>query len=75
MYHVRCYSYDYGDTGVNVCRLSHHTTSTLYLIDDPYIRSETAITYERGACYNVTIECQVFINTHNVSIDGNVFGF
>ena len=55
----RCYSYDYGDTGFNVCRLSHQASSTLYLIDEPYIRSETAVTYERGSCYNVTIECQV----------------
>ena len=55
----RCYSYDYGDTGLNVCRLSHHTVSTLNLIEDPYIRSESAVTYERGACYNVTIDCQV----------------
>ena len=58
----RCYSYDYGDTGLHVCRLSHQTTSTLYLIDEPYIRSEAAVTYQRGACYNVTIECQVYIS-------------
>ena len=66
-YVFRCYSYDYGDTGVNVCRLSHHASSTLYLIDEPYIRSETAVTYERGSCYNVTIECQVLQLYWNIS--------
>ena len=56
---------------MNVCRLSHHAASTLYLIDEPYIRSESAVTYERGSCYNVTIECQVlkasiYINKRNI---------
>ena len=25
----RCHSFDYGDTGQRVCRLSHHTSVTL----------------------------------------------
>ena len=25
----RCHSFDYGDTGERVCRLSHHTSTTL----------------------------------------------
>ena len=25
----RCHSFDYGDTGQRVCRLSHHTSTTL----------------------------------------------
>ncbi len=25
----RCHSFDYGDTGDRVCRLSHHTSTTL----------------------------------------------
>jgi len=31
----RCHSFDYGDTGSQVCRLSHHSTSTLMQIQEP----------------------------------------
>ena len=55
----RCHSYDYGDTGAQVCRLSHHSTSTLMQIEEPYLEAIGATTYELGACYNVTVECKV----------------
>ena len=54
-----CRSFDYGDTGSKVCRLSHHSTSTLLEIEEPYLEAAGATTYELGACYNVTVECKV----------------
>ena len=56
---LRCHSFDYGDTGSQVCRLSHHSTSTLMQIEEPYLDAVGATTYELGACYNVTVECKV----------------
>ncbi|XP_066251225.1 uncharacterized protein [Euwallacea similis] len=54
----RCHSYDYGDTGEMVCRLSHHSRSTLSNIQDPYLDVPEAATYELSSCYNVTIDCR-----------------
>ncbi|EDV94706.1 GH18127 [Drosophila grimshawi] len=53
----RCHSYDYGDTGDMVCRLSHHSRATLLDVQDPYLEVPEAATYELSSCYNVTIEC------------------
>ena len=53
----RCHSYDFNDTGDNVCRLSHHSAHTLTQIEDPYLAIEEATTYELTACYNVSIDC------------------
>ncbi|XP_064544110.1 uncharacterized protein LOC135432371 [Drosophila montana] len=53
----RCHSYDYGDTGDMVCRLSHHSRATLSDVQDPYLEVPEASTYELSSCYNVTIEC------------------
>ncbi|XP_039948595.1 uncharacterized protein LOC120766915 [Bactrocera tryoni] len=53
----RCHSYDYGDTGDMVCRLSHHSRITLNDVQDPYLSVPEATTYELSSCYNVTIEC------------------
>ncbi|XP_067626254.1 uncharacterized protein [Eurosta solidaginis] len=53
----RCHSYDYGDTGDMVCRLSHHSRITLTDVQDPYLEVSEATTYELSSCYNVTIEC------------------
>ncbi|XP_068157916.1 uncharacterized protein, partial [Drosophila tropicalis] len=53
----RCHSYDYGDTGDMVCRLSHHSRATLSDVQDPYLEVPEASTYELASCYNVTIEC------------------
>ncbi|KAG5673720.1 hypothetical protein PVAND_003740 [Polypedilum vanderplanki] len=54
----RCHSYDYGDTGELVCRLSHHSRATLTDVQDPYLEVPEAATYELSSCYNVTIECR-----------------
>lgn len=54
----RCHSYDYGDTGDMVCRLSHHSRATLTDITDPYLDVPEAATYELSSCYNVSIECR-----------------
>lgn len=54
----RCHSYDYGDTGESVCRLSHHSRATLSDIQDPYLDVPEASTYELMSCYNVSIECR-----------------
>lgn len=54
----RCRSYDFGDTGEMVCRLSHHSRITLSDIQDPYLDVPEASTYELSSCYNVSIECR-----------------
>lgn len=54
----RCHSYDYGDTGEMVCRLSHHSRATLADIQDPYLDVPEAASYELSSCYNVTIDCR-----------------
>ncbi|XP_055849060.1 uncharacterized protein LOC129914045 [Episyrphus balteatus] len=53
----RCHSYDFGDTGDMVCRLSHHSRATLSDVQEPYLEVPEAATYELSSCYNVTIEC------------------
>ncbi|KAJ8894681.1 hypothetical protein PR048_007346 [Dryococelus australis] len=52
-----CRSYDFGDTGEMVCRLSHHSRATVTDIQDPYLDVPEASTYELSSCYNVSIEC------------------
>merc|ERR1712241_736919 len=55
----RCHSFDYGDTGERVCRLSHHTSTTLTQIQEPFLVIEDVVgTYELSSCYNVTIDCR-----------------
>lgn len=54
----RCHSFDYADTGDNVCRLSHHALATLTNIQEPYLEIAGAATYELSSCYNVTIDCR-----------------
>lgn len=53
----RCHSYDFGDAGENICRLSHHFQSSLTDIQDPYLEVEEAATFELTGCYNVSIDC------------------
>jgi len=53
----RCHSYDYNDTGDDICRLSHHSALTLTQVEDPFLFIEAATTYELSSCYNVTIDC------------------
>ncbi|KAL7647956.1 UNVERIFIED_CONTAM: hypothetical protein RMT77_001572 [Armadillidium vulgare] len=54
----RCHSFDYGDTGDKVCRLSHHAVATLTHIEEPHLDIPGASTYELSSCYNVTIDCR-----------------
>lgn len=56
--YFRCHSFDYGDTGERVCRLSHHSSGSLQQLDEPYITLPTAITHQLTACYNVTVYCR-----------------
>ena len=59
MNHCRCHSFDYGDTGDRVCRLSHHTTTTLSHVQDPFlVIADVKGTFELSSCYNVTIDCR-----------------
>jgi len=73
----RCHSYDFNDTGDNVCRLSHHSAHTLTQIEDPYLAIEEATTYELTACYNVSIDCfsgDMRANIHtNTLFSGKVY--
>ncbi|XP_018321811.1 uncharacterized protein LOC108734666 [Agrilus planipennis] len=73
----RCRSFDYGDTGEMVCRLSHHSRTTLTDIQDPYLDVPEATTYELSSCYNVSIDCRsgdvmVRIQTNKI-FDGKVY--
>jgi len=55
----RCHSFDYADTGDRVCRLSHHTSTTLTQIQDPFlVIGDVRGTFELSSCYNVTIDCR-----------------
>ena len=55
----RCHSFDYGDTGDRVCRLSHHTSTSLSQIQDPFlVIGDVRGTFELSFCYNVTIDCR-----------------
>ncbi|XP_043232615.1 uncharacterized protein LOC122386931 [Amphibalanus amphitrite] len=54
----RCHTYDYNDTGDQVCRLSHHAASTLTHIQEPYLEIPGSTSYELSSCYNVTIDCR-----------------
>ncbi|XP_076374702.1 ZP and PAN domain-containing protein neyo [Megalopta genalis] len=56
--HFRCHSYDYGDTGDMVCRLSHHSRATLSDIQEPYQDDPAGSTYELSSCYNVSVDCR-----------------
>ena len=35
-----CRSYDFGDTGRGICRLSHHSAVTLRGIQEPYLNAK-----------------------------------
>lgn len=73
----RCHSYDYNDTGDDVCRLSHHSAVTLTQVEEPYLLIEEATTYELSSCYNVTIDCHsgdMTANIHTTTLfDGKVY--
>jgi len=73
----RCHTYDYNDTGNNVCRLSHHSAGTLTQIEEPYLYIEDATTYQLSGCYNVSIDCHSGDMTANIRttslFDGKVY--
>ncbi|KAG1696965.1 hypothetical protein GQR58_006077 [Nymphon striatum] len=48
----RCHSYDHGDSGPNVCRLSHHSKASLVNTRAPYLEIAGATTHEMDTCYN-----------------------
>ncbi|KAG8227680.1 hypothetical protein J437_LFUL006991 [Ladona fulva] len=54
----RCHTFDFGDTGDRVCRLSHHSIASLLHIEEPYLEVAEATSYQVTSCYNVTIDCQ-----------------
>ncbi|XP_037089518.1 uncharacterized protein LOC119109871 [Pollicipes pollicipes] len=53
----RCHTFDFGDTGERVCRLSHHGEASLAHVQEPYLKIPEATSYERQSCYNVTLQC------------------
>eukprot|EP00095_Tigriopus_kingsejongensis_P006961 maker-scaffold406_size180810-snap-gene-0.27 protein:Tk06961 transcript:maker-scaffold406_size180810-snap-gene-0.27-mRNA-1 annotation:"hypothetical protein L798_11402" len=74
----RCHSYDFGDTGLKICRLSHHSSSTLKGIREPYLAASEATTYELASCFNVSVECQsnymiAKVRTNRV-FNGKIYG-
>merc|ERR1719228_2915873 len=73
----RCHSYDYNDTGDDVCRLSHHSAVTLTQVEEPYLFIEEATTFELSSCYNVSIDCHSGDMTANIRtttlFDGKVY--
>ena len=52
-----CLSYDHAHTGPGVCRLSHHTFSTLSHITDPALRADKSATYTLDNCFNLSVTC------------------
>lgn len=50
----RCHTFDFE----GVCRLSHHATATVTQVQEPYLQMNGSLSYERGACYNVSLDCR-----------------
>lgn len=50
----RCHTFDFE----GVCRLSHHGAATVSHIQEPYLQMNGSLSYERGACYNVSLDCR-----------------
>lgn len=74
----QCRSFDYNETGVNVCRISHHSGSTLPQPDQrPYLAVAGATTYQMSSCFGVKIECRgtdMVASVHtNRLFDGKVY--
>lgn len=49
----RCHTFDFE----GVCRLSHHAMVTVTQVEEPYLIMNGSSSWERGACYNVTLDC------------------
>jgi len=76
----QCRSFDYNETGVNVCRVSHHSTSSLsqqQLDHRPYLTVVGATTYQMSSCFSVKIDCRsadMVASVHtNRLFDGKVY--
>ncbi|XP_060845041.1 uncharacterized protein LOC132924638 [Rhopalosiphum padi] len=76
----QCRSFDYNETGVNVCRVSHHSTSSLsqqQLDHRPYLTVAGATTYQMSSCFSVKIDCRgadMVASVHtNRLFDGKVY--
>ncbi|XP_015791416.1 uncharacterized protein LOC107368149 [Tetranychus urticae] len=55
----RCFSYDLGEPkNGRVCRTSHLESVSLTHIEEPHSEVPDAITYERGPCYKLKIDCR-----------------
>lgn len=50
----RCHTFDFYE---GVCRLSHHSSVTVTQIEEPYLIMNGSASWERGPCYNVTLDC------------------
>lgn len=73
----RCHSFDYNETGVNVCRISHHSASSLSQLDHPYMTIAGTTTYQMSSCFSVKIDCRgtdmvASIHTNRL-FDGKVY--
>ncbi|CAG7820247.1 unnamed protein product [Allacma fusca] len=49
----RCHTFDFE----GVCRLSHHASATVTQVEEPYLIMNASSSWERGACYNVSLDC------------------
>ncbi|MPC39770.1 hypothetical protein E2C01_033319 [Portunus trituberculatus] len=72
-----CHSFDFMSAGEKICRLSHHSSSTLAHIQEPYLLLDNSTTYERHACYQVSVECRAaemlaHISTSTI-FDGKIY--
>lgn len=73
----RCQSFDYNETGVNVCRISHHSMSSLSQLEHPYLNIAGATTHQMSSCFSVNIDCRgtdmvASIHTNRL-FDGKVY--
>ena len=60
----RCHSFDYGDTGERVCRLSHHTSTTLTQIQVKYdqrtVKNGVTARYKMWTRISLVSGCGIF---------------
>ncbi|XP_050528281.1 uncharacterized protein LOC126898361 [Daktulosphaira vitifoliae] len=73
----QCRSFDYNETGINICRVSHHSTSSLSQLDRPYLSVPGAITYQMSSCFSIKVDCRgadmvASIHTNRL-FDGKVY--
>jgi len=58
----RCRSFDYGETGANVCRISRHGASSAPSHRQPaghaYVTAAGATAYQLTSCFGVDVDCR-----------------